>query len=717
MLQYCLLPGWVLILGRVNLFLPVGWLIAGFMLVVVFQTSVSAEPSTTGQTGLINMPDARVEKDGTLRFGASYFRPYLPIWSSITLLPRLEFSGRYTIIRGLSSGLGQGFGDYKDKAFDVKALLLKEDEWLPSVAAGWQDFTGTGEFSAKYGTLSKRLGGTDYTLGYGADRIDGLFGGVRQQVPWIKNLSLVVEYDANDYENDFRASESGADSRDGGWTYGVEYKMGWLGAQLATDGDDVGINTWVSIPLQKKEFVPKIDEPAPYTKETPKASIDQWMADTDYAARLAQALYERDYKNIKLGFNGYTLTASLTNTRISQIGRAVGRAARIMLALGPVGTKAIRITYTDKGLRVLTYHFSDTRKLQRYFEGLLSRAQLDHYLEIKHSEPVSAKALAASSLDVPATESLALYEGIKRTDEGHFLSFRRDGENLSSFQIVPFNVNLFFNDPNGAARYNLFTTVNYTKQIGTGLFFDGGIDITLDEDVSNVSQPSNSRLPHVRSDIADYLQGGGRVKLTRLLMNQYFQPQKRVYARASAGIYEMMFAGAGGQVLYLPERGDWATDLTVDWLRQRSTDDTFEFRDYDTVTALGALHYRLPSWGLTATVRAGRFLAKDNGARFEIQRRFRSGITRGGWYTVTDGNDKTPPGSQGDPYFDKGIFASIPLGSMLTKDTQSRAELSIRPWTRDVGQMVVSPGDLYTMFERTLMLDNTDHGVGSRLGQ
>ena len=167
----------------------------------------------------------------------------------------------------------------------------------------------------------------------------------------------------------------------------------------------------------------------------------------------------------------------------------------------------------------------------------------------------------------------------------------------------------------------------------------------------------------------------------------------------------------------MPERGDWAADLTVDWLRQRSTDDTFDFRDYDTVTALGALHYRLPSWGLTATVRAGRFLAKDNGARFEIQRRFRSGITLGGWYTVTDGNDKTPPGSQGDPYFDKGIFASIPLGSMLTKDTQSRAELSIRPWTRDVGQMVVSPGDLYTMFERTLMLDNTDHGVGSRLGQ
>ena len=104
---------------------------------------------------------------------------------------------------------------------------------------------------------------------------------MRHRVSWIRNLSLVAEYDANDYKHSFRARDSGADSRDGGWTYGAEYRIGWLGAQLATDGDDVGVNTWVSIPLERDEFVPKIDEPAPYKKTPPKASIDQWMADTD----------------------------------------------------------------------------------------------------------------------------------------------------------------------------------------------------------------------------------------------------------------------------------------------------------------------------------------------------------------------------------------------------------------------------------------------------
>ena len=129
-----------------------------------------------------------------------------------------------------------------------------------------------------------------------------------------------------------------------------------------------------------------------------------------------------------------------------------------------------------------------------------------------------------------------------------------------------------------------------------------------------------------------------------------------------------------------------------------------------------AFHYRLP-WGLTATARAGRFLAQDTGVRFELKRRFRSGITFGAWYTRTNGNDDTPPGSPGNPYYDKGIFMSIPLGSMLTRDTRARSELALSPWTRDVGQMVVSPGDLYTTVERGLALDDPYEGVGSDLGQ
>jgi membrane-associated phospholipid phosphatase len=137
-------------------------------------------------------------------------------------------------------------------------------------------------------------------------------------------------------------------------------------------------------------------------------------------------------------------------------------------------------------------------------------------------------------------------------------------------------------------------------------------------------------------------------------------------------------------------------------VKQRDFEDWFGFRDYDTVTALGSVHYRMPFYGLTTTARVGRFLAKDNGVRLEIKRRFKSGYEFGAWYTFTNGNDITSPGSPESPYYDKGIFASIPLSSMLTRDTQSYARGSLAPWTRDVGQMVVSPGDLYATLENSI---------------
>ena len=140
----------------------------------------------------------------------------------------------------------------------------------------------------------------------------------------------------------------------------------------------------------------------------------------------------------------------------------------------------------------------------------------------------------------------------------------------------------------------------------------------------------------------------------------------------------------------------------MDWLRQRDFKGFFGFQGYETVTALAALHYRMPYYGLTGTVRAGRFLAKDTGVRFELKRRFASGFELGGWYTFTDGNDISSPGSPDKPYNDKGIYGSIPLTAMLTRDTQVTSAFTLSPWTRDVGQMVQSPGDLYELVERPL---------------
>ena len=656
-------------------------------------------PSVSGQTGLISMPDARFAPEGAWRSGLSFMRPYQTIWSGVTVFPWFEGSFRYTRIYHVPAfpgRPGEDFGDYRDKSFDTKLRLLPERAWWPALAVGVQDFGGgTGLFRAPYAVASKRFGDLDLTLGVGDDRIDGAFGGLRWNVA--PRWSLLAEYDAYDYPSDRGAILSGAAEYKKEAALGVEYRGDWGGAKAFAAHGELGFNVYVELPLERREFVPKIDEPAPYTRINPRPTEAQWHADASHRRRLARALAEQDFRDVTLGYRNGRLEATLTNTRISAMPRAVGRAARTLLSFAPLEVREIRVTYRRGILPVATYTFIDAALLQRYFNGMASRELLAPYVAIEYAKPSEAReeedrAETLAAFEEPLPEALVVAR--PELDLIGFGAFNVAGGRL---RFHP-SLSIFFNDPSGAFKYDLGALASYDRPLGRNTFLQADARLSLLEDISDVTQPSNSLLPHVRTDVAEYKRGS-RLKLNRLLVNRFFHPRERVYARASAGLYEEMYSGAGGQVLYLPASGRWALDLAADALRQRDFDGGFGHRDYSTVTAIGSLHYRM-AHGVTATLRAGRFLARDEGVRGEIKRRFASGIEVGAWYTVTNGNDITSPGAPGDPYHDKGIFVAMPLETLLTRDTQASASFAIAPWTRDVGQMVASPGDLYRILER-----------------
>lgn len=293
---------------------------------------------------------------------------------------------------------------------------------------------------------------------------------------------------------------------------------------------------------------------------------------------------------------------------------------------------------------------------------------------------------------------------------GEMVQVASEDREANRFTVQP-KVSFFFNDPSGALHYELWAAINYDRRLGEGLYLNSDLKLTALENVSDVTQPSNSLLPHVRTDIADYKRGG-RFKLNRLLINKYVMPSERVYARLSGGLYEEMYRGVGGQVLYLPKDSRWAADVNVDALEQRGVKGWFDKRDYRTVSGFASLHYKLP-YDVTATARAGRFLAKDNGVRMEFKRRFPSGVEIGAWYAKTNGHDITNPGTPSNPYNDRGVFLSVPLNIMLPMDTQTNAGIALSPWTRDVGQMVASPGDLYDMVEQPRRDMTTFDGLGN----
>ncbi len=605
-----------------------------------------------------------------------------------------------------------GDGRNKDKVVDAKLRLWEEGAYMPSVAIGATDIFGTQLFRGQYIVATKRFGESknfEASVGYGNDRPDGVFAAARWTPTQAPNWALVAEYDANDYQRDYRATDTFAGKRSKGPAVAVEYRWGWLGAQVARHRDHFSANLSVSVPLSQREFLPKFFEPAPYDakKAPPRATMQQWLQEDSHSLGMVAALAKQDFKNIRVRLEAGTLHLTLTNSRISDMGRAVGRASRTALAFVPAGTRALRITYTQNEQPLVTYEFSDLAGMTDYLAGRTKREQFLNSVTVRYATP-SDRIGDREGMLAGVAEGTGL--GVQVGGDGNIVQLSSEDSESGRFKVVP-RMGFYFNDPSGALRYELAAVANYDKRLGEGLYLNGTLRGTLIENISGVKQPSNSLLPHVRTDVAEYKRGG-KIKLNKLMVNKYFNPAERVYARVSGGLYEEMYRGVGGQVMYLPPDERWAADVTVDALQQRGFKGWLDKRDYQTVTALGALHYRLP-YGVTVTGRAGRFLAKDRGVRLEFKRRFRSGVEVGAWYTKTNGNDITSPGTPASPYNDKGIFMSIPLSSMLPSDSLAGADFSLSPWTRDVGQMVSSPGDLYEMVERPRNQMHSYDGLGN----
>lgn len=721
-------------------------------------SAIAATPNHSGQSGYINMPSAVVETDGTFSVGYSYDSPYGQTWVTSSILPFMQVTGRYVSITGIPAfpgvdpEYGKGYGRYKDKVVDGKLRLWSEGEWMPSVAIGATDLFGTELFKGQYIVATKTFGATkniEASLGYARRRPDGVFAGARWTPEVLPRWSMVAEYDATNYARDFAASMTGAAARRNGASVGIEYRWGWLALQAARSRDQFSINAFVSIPFGEREFIPKVFEPAYFIDDKnppPRPSKEEWHNDAGYGVDLVNALVKQDFKNIRVQQEGNTLALTLTNSRISNLGRAVGRAARTAVAFAPAGVTTVRITYTKLDQPIASYEFFDLPKLNDYFAGRIDRQTFLNAVLLRYPEksdvipdakqtwlnefldqpvalkpaamaatpaaaaPAVAVALLAPSAaapvaDIPLPAVVKAASAVK-TDgklavgvgvDGDVIQVKSTDREANRFKIAP-KVGFFFNDPSGAFRYSISAVANYDQRLGDGLYLNAAASLQLLETVSGVKQLSNSNLPHVRSDVAEYLRGD-RFTLSRILLNKYDNPAERVYTRLSAGLYEDMFRGVGGQALYLPKDKRWAADVAVDALQQRGYDGILSTRDYKTVTAIGSLHYRLPH-DITVTARAGRFLAKDTGVRLEFKRRFQSGIEVGAWYTHTNGNDITTPGTPSKPYQDRGVFLSVPLNSMLPMDTQANAGFALSPWTRDVGQMVASPGDLYDLIER-----------------
>ena len=74
-----------------------------------------------------------------------------------------------------------------------------------------------------------------------------------------------------------------------------------------------------------------------------------------------------------------------------------------------------------------------------------------------------------------------------------------------------------------------------------------------------------------------------------------------------------------------------------------------------------------------------------------MSREFESGVRVGGFFTITN----VSAAKYGEGTFDKGLFISIPIDLITPFPSRSSIGTLYRPLTRDGGQLLDSPKQLY----------------------
>ena len=120
--------------------------------------------------------------------------------------------------------------------------------------------------------------------------------------------------------------------------------------------------------------------------------------------------------------------------------------------------------------------------------------------------------------------------------------------------------------------------------------------------------PVQSTIPHVRSDIQDYL-AEGKNNIQRLQFEYFSSPYKDVFARFDLGILEEMFGGLVVKFFIDLFKKKYAVGLSAHKVKQRDFDQLFSFRDYETTTGHLGVYFDLP-YQIRSQLLVGKYLSR-----------------------------------------------------------------------------------------------------------
>lgn len=635
-----------------------------------------------GTVGLLQTPTARMSPAGEASISISQTRPYTRLNVNLQPFDWLETSFRYVDVDNRAYNSSTTGQSYKDKSVDIKLRLTKESEFMPQIAVGARDVSGTGYFSGEYFVANKRTGNFDWSLGIGWGYLGGrgdldnpfsflgdsfrsrsttsatgqlnldtffhgpaaLFGGVQYQTPW-QDLVLKLEYDGNDYQHEPQSNNQKQTTPinvGAAWRYSdnLDLSLGW------ERGDTVMLGASFHGRLDRL-LIPKVNDPKPVPVSPLYPDRDpNWQ-------QLATALEKTTgWRVEQLRRAGSELIVRFDQVEAFYWHDYIDRVAAILHRDVSGAALLFRIQYVNSGLNVDEYLIDRHAWVEAKTRYLPPQEKRSAVVASRHAEGF-VNPYDETLVDSPASSF--------RGDYGVYYQQSLGG-------------------PDGFVLYQFGGKLSGTWQPRVDTWLTGVLHGRLLHNYDDIKYVAPSNLPRVRTDVYNYVTASD-IKLPLLQLTHVGRLTEGQYYSVYGGMLESMYGGVGMEWLYRPFGSRMAVGVDVNAVRQRGFEQDFSFRDYRATTGHVSLYWDTGIQDIQATIQAGRYLAGDSGVTVDLSRAFDNGVKMGAWFTKTD----VSAAEFGEGSFDKGIYVDIPFDAMMTRSSGSVANLVWQPLTRDGG--------------------------------
>jgi hypothetical protein len=644
--------------------------------------------------GYFVMPSSRAGADGSMGFSFSSLPPYHNYNIRFQPFDKLEVSGNYRIFLGVEDNnlSKHGFGDYADKGANAKYILFHPEESdyrLPGVAVGAEDFMGTQLFGAQYivATYVRPEYNFEVSVGYGNKRFNGLFGGMtwmpwwKERASWLQKLAFVAEYDAVKYQDTYYEPSPYGREQKSHLNVGIKYRYGSLDLMVSSiRGKEIAGSIALNHNIgTMRGMLPHFEDPDIY-----KAPIN---IEPLGVVRTRHALgHDFSYACDEQGLTLLDLRYDSEEQHLWMIIRndthryEVDFKERIMAVvrvLAPSEMKTVSVVVKGRGLPCFQYDF-------RNEDLMRSREQRVGDFEMHVISPRK---------DVD----------FRWKDRSELLFCRR--EPFFEFGVRP-RLKTFFGSARGKFKYSLGAAATVSGFLWDDIAYSLECSYTFfsnAEVVSSTDMINPSQIINVLSDSSLY-QRKNVLSIDKMYLQKSWNAGKGWFFRGAAGHFEAAYGGVAAEALYFPADGLCAFGVETAVLKKRQYrgikfSETVRKLDGFTPSYIKYTGYQsffniycpLPS-NMDLTVKAGRFLAHDIGARFEVSRTFASGLTIAAWFTYTNAHDIL----NRERYHDKGISLTLPIDIFLPYSSRSEWGHGMAAWSRDIGGVAATGDTLYS---------------------